>query len=52
MVEEKINELDLQELERIIINVAKKELKHIEVLGFILGAAIGIVQGLVVMVIK
>lgn len=52
MVEEKINELDLQELERIIINVAKKELKHIEVLGFILGAAIGIVQGLVVMLFK
>ncbi|WP_346928642.1 DUF445 family protein [Clostridium sp.] len=52
LVAEKINELDLQELERIIISVAKKELKHIEVLGFILGAAIGIVQGLVVMVIK
>ncbi len=52
MVEGKINELDLQELERIIINVAKKELKHIEVLGFILGAAIGIVQGLVVMLFK
>lgn len=52
IVEEKINELDLQELERIIINVAKKELKHIEVLGFILGAAIGIVQGLVVMLFK
>ncbi len=52
MVEEKINELDLQKLERIIINVAKKELKHIEVLGFILGAAIGIVQGLVVMLFK
>jgi len=52
MVEEKINELDLQELERIIIDVAKKELKHIEVLGFILGAVIGIVQGLVIMMIK
>jgi len=52
LVAEKINELDLQEFERIIISVAKKELKHIEVLGFILGAAIGIVQGLVVMVIK
>jgi len=32
--------------------VAKKELKHIEVLGFILGAVIGIVQGLVIMMIK
>ena len=52
LVAEKINELDLQELERIIVSVAKKELKHIEVLGFILGAAIGIVQGLVVMVFK
>jgi len=52
LVAEKINELDLQELERIIVSVAKKELKHIEVLGFILGAAIGIVQGVVVMVIK
>jgi len=52
LVAEKINELDLQELERIIVSVAKKELKHIEVLGFILGAAIGIVQGIVVMVFK
>lgn len=52
LVAEKINDLDLQELERIIVSVAKKELKHIEVLGFILGAAIGIVQGLVVMVFK
>lgn len=52
LVAEKINDLDLQELERIIVSVAKKELKHIEVLGFILGVAIGIVQGLVVMVFK
>ncbi|MEG0307522.1 MAG: DUF445 family protein [Clostridium sp.] len=52
MVEEKINELDLQELERIIISVAKKELKHIEILGFVLGAIIGVVQGIVVMMIK
>lgn len=52
IVEDKINELDLQELERIIIDVAKKELKHIEVLGFILGAVIGIVQGVVVIMIK
>lgn len=52
LVAEKINELDLQELERIIISVAKKELKHIEILGFILGAVIGLLQGIVVMVIK
>lgn len=51
IVEEKVNELDLLELERIIINVAKKELKHIEILGLILGALIGLVQGLVVIML-
>lgn len=46
MVENKINELDLQDLENIILKVAKKELKHIEVLGLILGFCIGIIQGI------
>ncbi|NJA01227.1 DUF445 family protein, partial [Clostridioides difficile] len=35
MVEDKINELDLYELEEIIIRIAKKELKHIEFLGLV-----------------
>lgn len=47
MVEDKINELDLYELEDIIISVAKKELKHIEILGLILGFCIGIIQGII-----
>lgn len=47
IVENKINELDLQDLENIIIKVAKKELKHIEVLGLILGFCIGIIQGII-----
>lgn len=47
MVEYKINELDLFELEEIIIRIAKKELKHIEILGLVLGFLIGIVQGVV-----
>ena len=51
MVEEKINELDLEELESIIISIAKKELKHIEILGLILGALIGIIQGILVIFI-
>ncbi len=51
MVEDKINELDLYELEEIIIRIAKKELKHIEFLGLVLGFLIGIVQGLVTMFI-
>ncbi|MEO3112186.1 DUF445 family protein [Turicibacter sanguinis] len=41
--------LDLRELERIILQVAKKELKHIEILGFILGGVIGLVQGIILM---
>lgn len=52
IIEEKINLLDLNKLESIILSVAQKELKHIEVLGFILGALIGLVQGLAVLFIK
>ncbi len=48
MVEDKINEFDLEKLEEIIINIAKKELKHIEVLGLVLGFFIGILQGIIV----
>lgn len=48
IVEEKINELDLEQLEEIIIKVAKKELKHIEILGLVLGAVIGVLQGILV----
>ena len=48
IVENKINELDLYELENLIIKVAKKELKHIEILGLVLGFLIGIIQGIIV----
>ena len=51
VVEDKINELDLYELEEIIIRIAKKELKHIEFLGLVLGFLIGIAQGLITMFI-
>ena len=51
MVEDKINELDLYELEEIIIRIAKKELKHIEFLGLVLGFLIGIALGLITMFI-
>lgn len=51
IVEDNILALDLRELERIILKVAKQELKHIELLGFILGGIIGLVQGLLLMYI-
>ena len=48
IIEEKINELDLEKLEDIIIKVAKKELKYIEILGLVLGSIIGVLQGILV----
>ena len=47
IVENKINELDLYELETIILQIIKKELKQIEVLGLVLGFFIGIIQGII-----
>lgn len=47
IVENKINELNLYELEKIIFSIAEKELKHIELLGLILGFLIGIIQGII-----
>lgn len=51
IVEDKINELDLYYLEEIIIKIVKKELRHIEILGLILGFMIGIVQGFITIVV-
>ncbi|MBS4537997.1 DUF445 family protein [Clostridium sp. D2Q-11] len=48
IVEEKINAYEIEKIEEIIISVAKKELKHIEILGGILGLLIGFIQGLLV----
>lgn len=47
VIENKINELDLYELEIIILQIVKNELRHIEILGLILGFFIGIVQGII-----
>ena len=52
IIENKINELDLYELETIILQIVKNELRHIEVLGLILGFFIGIVQGIITIFIK
>lgn len=51
MVETKINDLDLYELEEIILKISKTELKHIEQLGLVLGFCIGIIQGIITMFI-
>jgi uncharacterized membrane protein YheB (UPF0754 family) len=44
VVEQKVSELDLAALEKLVIRVAKRELRHIELLGGVLGLVIGLVQ--------
>lgn len=51
IIEEKINAYPFEKLEEIVLNIAKKELKHIEYLGGVIGFAIGIVQGLIILYI-
>ena len=46
IVEERIDELDAREVERIVLDVANKELTWITVLGGVLGGAIGLIQSL------
>lgn len=47
MVVDKIDELDLVDVERIILKVVKNELSWITTLGGVLGALIGIVQSII-----
>lgn len=44
MVRKRIENLDLNQLENLVMQVAKSELKHIEILGAILGFIIGLAQ--------
>ncbi|MCP8588773.1 DUF445 family protein, partial [Acinetobacter baumannii] len=47
LIEEQINTFDLDYIEKLIIEIANKELKLLMSLGFILGGIIGFFQGLV-----
>ncbi len=44
IVVERINDLDFIEFEKIIFGLMNRELKHIEIIGLILGSIIGIIQ--------
>lgn len=48
MVEEKIEELELLNMEKIILNLVSKELKYIELIGGLLGGIIGLTQSIVI----
>ena len=47
LVEEQINTFDLDYIEKLIIDIANKELKLIMFLGFLLGGIIGLLQGVI-----
>ncbi|MEG6520806.1 DUF445 domain-containing protein [Desulfotomaculum sp. 1211_IL3151] len=48
LVEDRMNAYDIRHLEKIIVDVASRELKHIEIIGGVLGFVIGLVQVAVV----
>ena len=52
IISDKISNFSLDKLEEIITLLAKKELKHIEVIGAILGMLMGAVQYLITLIIK
>ena len=52
IITDKISNFSLDKLEEIINGLAKKELKHIEVIGAILGAFIGLVQYFITLLVK
>ena len=52
IISDKISNFSLDKLEEIITLLANKELKHIEVIGAILGGLIGVAQYLITLIIK
>jgi len=51
LVADKIDEFELGKIEEMILKLSSKELKYIEIMGGVLGAAIGLFQGIIVMFI-
>ena len=49
---EKMDNFSLREIEDIIIRISKRELKHIEILGGILGGIIAVFQYLIIIIIR
>ena len=52
IISDKISNFSLDKLEEIITLLAKKELKHIEVIGAVLGVLIGAIQYFITLIVK
>lgn len=51
MVEEKIDELELENMEGLILSLTSRELKYIELFGGLLGGIIGLIQSIIIRII-
>lgn len=51
IVEGKISKLSMAEMEEMIVNIVKKEMRHIELFGGVLGLVIGFIQGIITIVV-
>ncbi|OPL08969.1 MAG: hypothetical protein AVO33_08650 [delta proteobacterium ML8_F1] len=49
IVEEKIMAFELEKMEAIVLGIAKRELRYIEIMGGILGLLIGLAQGFIIL---
>lgn len=49
IVEEQINQFEVDRLEELVFRIVAKELKHIEILGGVLGFIIGLIQAFAIM---
>lgn len=47
IIVERVDNFSMEELEKIVFSLARKELKHIEIIGAILGGVIGVIQFLI-----
>ncbi|KAB3535410.1 DUF445 family protein [Alkaliphilus pronyensis] len=51
MVEDRINNFPMEKLEEVVLKIAKNELKHIEILGGVVGFIIGLFQGIIILLL-
>jgi len=51
LIEEKLNAFPLEDLERVVFEVAAREIRHIEIMGAVLGFIIGCVQAVLLLVL-
>lgn len=52
IVEKRLRDLDMNELENLVTGLASRELRHIQILGAVMGFAIGLIQALALLALR